>query len=157
VQLIADALLMVLDAAKEAAEKVEMPAKRAFISSGTEAALDDCCDGVLWVRLAGIDAVSTLSERTGVSASRSGCFTFWLARVEIGWAACEPALDARGNPPSAEEVSRTALRNASMTSTLRETIMGFAELSPAEPIVWEPIDADTCSGGTWNFALRTCG
>lgn len=155
---IADALRACLDAAFEddtgkPAEICHRPGNEAPLSLGM--AQDECCSGLAWVRIAGIEPVPDAFDFQEPNANQCAVFTRRIT-LELGVARCNPFGDAsRG--PTCEAWTELALRMDLDASAMRRAVCCFQEadnVGPGEEVTaaragaWEPLESSgMCAGG----------
>lgn len=145
------ALLGVLDCAYQGL--TTKPAT-ALLAPGTEAVLDECCDGMLWVRLVSLAPVY----------DRNRCMTYQTADVEVGLVRCVSTIDDAGNAPSPEQQTWETLQMVKDMQELRNSLLccvpEVKRVLGSSLNQWAPQGPEGgCAGGTWSLTLRfaACG
>lgn len=155
---IADALRACLAAAFEGdtgvpAEICHRPGAEAPLSLGMSQ--DECCSGLGWVRIAGIDPVPDATSFEEPGDNPCQIFTRRIT-LELGVARCNPFGDAaRG--PSCETWTELALRMDMDAAAMRRAVCCLRDgdgVGPGEQITgvragaWEPLESSgLCAGG----------
>lgn len=167
---IADALRACLAAAFEGddgipAEICHRPGNEAPLSVGLSQ--DECCSGLGWVRIAGIDPV--IDPVDAQSPDFNHCSANGRrVTIELGVARCNPFGDAsRG--PTCEVWTELALRMDLDAAAMRAAACcfrdGAAPVGPGQevydvrPGAWEPLESSgMCAGGIMTVVVWTeCG
>lgn len=130
------------------------PPSKVFVYDGASMPADDCCVGLLYVRLAQIDVTDgegmPLPQiRNNVIGPRGYAFTF-----EAGILRCAPVVNEQGIAPTAADYTASALLQASDRNQMRyalvcdfpEDIDG-AECDGQSIGPWVAVDAGACAGG----------
>lgn len=92
---------------------------RACVYNGTvNVPMDDCCEGQLWVawgrtiptdwKAQSFGSFPTRAPRT--SSVSAACLSLIAFDFEIGIVRCAPTIDDEGNPPSCQEIERSAMQ-----------------------------------------------
>lgn len=148
--MITDVLQGILDCAKDALDPTP---GWASIVPGSEAVLEECCQGQLWTRLI---SLTPLYDRN--------CVMGWEASVEVGMVRCVATLDDRGNPPTREQIEDDAIAMMKDVEALQKALLccpktvKYVELATLES--WQPYGPESgCAGGTWSLVVRIpdCG
>lgn len=120
---------------------------------GSEAVLDECCVGQVWVRLTGL---SPRAERN--------CIVGWDASIEVGVARCVAVLDDQGVSPSAAAVSADAAQMlADMEALQRGLECCVGSVRKVQRLAmgsWYPLTVQGgCAGGSWSIIVTVpdCG
>lgn len=111
------------------------------------AALDECCDGQLWVNLAG------LSPRVD-----RGCVTGWNMTVSVGLVRCVSVINDRGISPNAAQIRADALQQATDVEELQQALSccpeNIAYVQRSLLGDWTAMNPEGgCAGGTWSLEL----
>ncbi|HEX5705616.1 MAG TPA: hypothetical protein VFX97_20610 [Pyrinomonadaceae bacterium] len=141
------------------AEICHRPGGEAPLSFGLSQ--DECCSGLAWVRIAGIDPVQDPLGFEEPGASPCDVFRKRVT-LELGVARCNPfGTAAKG--PDCGAWTELALRMDLDASAMRRAVCCFSQLpnvGPGEQIpgvrggAWEPLEASgLCAGGIMTVAV----
>lgn len=117
------------------------------------AALDECCDGQLWVTLAGL---TPRYDR--------GCLNGWDMSVTVGLVRCIAVVNDRGVAPSMGQIAADAAQLAADAEDLRQALRCCPRTTPYVQRIqlgsYSVIDPQGgCAGGSWSLTLTVpdCG
>ena len=122
---------------------------------------DECCTGLAWVRVAGVEANRRFAEFERVGT----CFTHTrIALLELGVVRCAPSADVNG-VPTADQWTAVALQVDSdyeaMEAALCCAYGDLEQLGDNPPIVrqYDPLGVDgNCIGGIMTVEVEvSCG
>ena len=163
---IADALRACLDLAFTGddgapAEICHRPGDLTPLNFGTTQ--DECCTGLGWVRIAGVDPV--VDPFTATQLDFNPCaVTDSRITLEIGVARCNPS-GTREAGPSCEAWTELALRMDQDRAAMRRAVCCLQQSTAAEensgvtrilPGTWTPLDSSGgCAGGTLSVSVYT--
>ena len=155
-----------LNCADEALTAHERPVGWKGLVHGTEEVWDDCCDGMLFVRLAQVyPTAGPNAAFPGQDTQHRNCGINMLsATLEVGVMRCAESMDNSGNPPSAVTITAETAGVTYDASVLLEAIMcclpGLAGVQASMINVWNPRPTlGGCVGGAWQVrvAVGHCG
>lgn len=117
---------------------------RVVVSPGDSETWDDCCEGMLWLR------VVTASAEGGRTTTGAKAFTVFSC--EVGVLRCETTVGDDGSPPSAEAVTADSVQMFADMDAVREAL---ATVQGAWVDQWIPSGPEGgCVGGRWRFHLK---
>ena len=130
--------------AGQAAAAVSPSPERVVVAPGDIETWDDCCDGMVWLR------ISELS----LAGNRGDCgAVFSDLTCELAVMRCEHGPTDAGEPPSAADVTADTAQTYDDMDALR--ILLGCEVPGAKPRRWVPVGpSGGCVGGKWIFDLR---
>lgn len=130
------------------------PPGRAFVCGEDTIPADDCCDGLVWVRVAAITPTDGSATPTNELMPAGTPVAGHSILLEAGTLRCAPTIDEQGRPPTPDEYTTSALHSAQDRQAVRLAVL--CDL-PADIIrlqadgqvvgVWTPIYTGDCAGG----------
>ncbi len=130
--------------ATAAAEAVDPVPARVVVAPGDIETWDDCCDGMVWIRIVELSSAGNRGE-CGPAFSDLIC--------ELGVMRCEHGPTDAGDPPSADDVTGDSSQTYDDMDAIR-LLLG-CEIAGAKPRRWIPVGpSGGCVGGKWEFGLR---
>lgn len=138
------------------------PPKRAFIVNGVGIPADDCCEGLLWVRVAEIVASdgngNAWREMWNAPAGPPG----HIITIETGVLRCSSVLNEDGTAPSPDDYTATALQASSDRQAVRLALLCdfppdiiAAQCDGQILSAWTPMDEADCNGGYMTTIVGT--
>lgn len=126
---------------------------RAFVCGEDTIPADDCCDGLVWTRVASIaptdGGVNTFAQLLPAGTPVPG----HSIRLEAGALRCAPVMQDNGQPPDPSEYTAYALQAAQDRQAIRLAVecdlpadIFAAQADGQVPDVWTPIGG-ACTGG----------
>lgn len=138
--------------------------RKAFVYDGPAVPADDCCEGLVWVRIGTITptdgSADPYREMRNLPAGPSGATILY----ELGVLRCSvaPPVDEDGYAPTADDFTADARNAASDRQSLRLAVMCdfpqdlMAAMCDGQiPGPWIPVDAGGCSGGWMTVTVGT--
>lgn len=123
------------------------PGRVIHVAPGAQVAWDDCCDGQLWVRLAG------LSPAPKPQAQTNCVVPFYFAEVELGLLRCASVVDEDGTPPTPTQLEMEGLAGLSDLGAMLQAIQ--CNPNTREVRRYTPQGPQGgCVGGVWTFQVR---
>lgn len=117
---------------------------------------DECCEGLAWVRIAGMSGVRQLGELDNVT-----CFSQERTlTLELGVVRCAPSATTQGVPSEDQWFTAASLLDADMGAMEAAVCCAFGDLegSAAEEVAvgaYEPTGVDgNCIGGIMTVGVR---
>lgn len=136
--------------------------ERAFVCGESTVPADDCCDGLVWVRVATIIATPGDGSQDRTLRPAVAPIPAHATLLEAGAMRCAPTLDEQGNPPAPEEYTASALASAQDRQAIRAAIecdlpADLVALNADGQLVgaWLPIDDGGCAGGYMTTQIVT--
>lgn len=137
--------------------KAGQPPAKAFVYDGGTGPADDCCAGLLWVRVAQIDVTDgsgqPLPEIRNIPIGPMG----YAITLEAGILRCAPTVNEQGQAPTAAQYEASAVQQASDRLQMRLAVQcDFIPDLQGDPETecdgqsvgsWVAIDAGACAGG----------
>ncbi len=117
---------------------------------------DECCEGLAWVRLAGIYPSTNFPTQ---DEDYQRCQTGWGVVVEMGIGRCAPVGD-ENRLPSCDEWTASAEAVAGDAAALRRTLLCFKTLEDFRytmyvPGLWTPMTTEGgCVGGAMSVTVH---
>lgn len=152
------ALQAILGCAEQA---LSVPVSLSSLVPGGEVAWDDCCEGQLWIRVAGITPVVDPATARGVDPNCA--IHGWQVQAAVGVVRCVTVLDSDGTPPDAETLTNETEQMLLDAEDVRGALLccaadigGIQRLSLGS---WAPAGPlGGCAGGEWTFqfVLSNC-
>lgn len=140
------------------------PPGRAFVYDGPAVPADDCCEGMVWVRVGTIQptdgSADPYREMRNLPAGPSGATILF----ELGVLRCTvaPPVGEDGEPPTPDDFTEDARRAGNDRQSLRLAVMCdfptdlIAAMCDGQiPGAWIPVDAGGCSGGWMTTTVGT--
>lgn len=105
------------------ATHLTLPAGRVVVQPGNSVVWDDCCDGLLYIRVVSIEGSTSLSD-----PQTQPCDPVYRIRVGIGLVRCIHTVSDEGVPPTPGEMTADALQGLQDRADLTEGIL--CEIAP---------------------------
>ena len=126
------------------------PVRHVIVAPGAEVVWDDCCGGVLYVRVVGVTPVTQANAALGTCALLG-----WAVTLGLGTVRCTDVVDDRGRAPRDKDLTEDALRLTQDAADLGQMLMCETN---ASNVSWAPQGPDGgCMSGEWTFDLRVSG
>ena len=130
--------------AEQAATAVTPTPTRIVVSPGDVETWDDCCDGMVWLR---VDSLVATGNRGDCGPA------FTDLTLELGVLRCETGSSDSGEPPTSEQINADTSQVYDDMDAVRY-VLG-CEVTGAKLDQWVPVGPQGgCIGGKWIFRLR---
>lgn len=135
---------------------------RAFVYDGPAVPADDCCEGLVWIRIGTVTptdgSAEPYREMRNAPAGPVGATILF----EFGVLRCASILDSDGEAPSPDEYTADALAASADRQAMRLAVLCdfpsdimAANCDGQIPGPWIPVDAGGCSGGYMTTTVGT--
>lgn len=122
----------------------------AVIAPGSEVSWDECCEGMLWVRIAS-------AEPRYQRGNPSGCPVTLDLEVGVGILRCVTNLGDGGRLPNSDEITADGLVTARDMGELYNALQCFEVPNAMSTSLgaWTPLGPQgDCAGGEWMLSVR---
>jgi hypothetical protein len=130
-----------------------VPSFQIVLQPGEEVAWDECCDGMLYVKVINVTPVQGNTKANGMPCG----ILAWSVQFGIGVLRCVATIDDRGNPPGAVKINADGAQFSKDMSNLLASVVCLGEATINEAVPLGP--QGTCAGSEVRFTLRlpVCG
>lgn len=136
--------------------------KRIYVYAGSAVPADDCCAGMLWIRVGQVEPTAADGNTYRLMLNAGTPVPGHNVLLEVGVLRCGPIIDEQGYAPTGADFTAAAMQAAADRQAMRLAVLcDFpADLIAANadgqiPSTWIPIEAADCVGGYMTVIVGT--